>query len=217
MKSLDLFLPRLLPWVIGCPDPLIRQALVDAAIEFCELTGVIQTISAPQTAVTNLGTYTITLPAYTDAVSTKTVWYGVDTLTPVQTEALENVYAYVSSVGTHTQTAGLPKEFYEASPGVIGIYPIPDATNIDYITAKVVTKPMRDAPVLDDALYTDWVDALVVGARKRLHAIPDQSFSSDVKAAEASREFQRYATKAANLAMHGRVQGSLRVQTNFFA
>jgi hypothetical protein len=217
MKPLDVFMPRLVPWVIGCPDPLLRQAIVDAAIEFCEITGVIQTVTTPVISVLNTASYTLSLPAYSDAVTTKTVWYGLNPLSPAAGESIDIVLAYVSPVGTNTVPAGLPKSFYETSPGVIGIYPVPDSTNLNYITAKVALKPTRDAAQLDDLLYSDWLEAIVFGARKRLHAIPDQAFSSETKMAEATREFQRFVTKASNMAKHGRVQGSLAVQQRAFA
>ena len=35
MIPLSAFFPRLLPNVLGCPEPLAQQALLDSAIEFC--------------------------------------------------------------------------------------------------------------------------------------------------------------------------------------
>lgn len=216
MKTLDTFMSRLMPWVSGCPDPLARQALVDSAIEFCEETGVILKISDPQDAVASQGTYSLSVPSDQAVVVTKKVWYGTTLLVPAATADVDTILAYVATAGTTTPTTGTPSVFYELSPGVIGVYPVPNATASNMISAQFSAKPTRSATSLDDLLFNDWVEAIVAGARRRLHAMPAQFFSDDGKALECERVFRYYINRAKGIATRGRVQGSISVQFNGF-
>lgn len=216
MKSLDTFLSRLIPGVLGCPDPLARQALVDSAIEFCEETGVALQISAPQATVAGQGTYTLVAPTDQAVAMTKRVWYGTTSLAPIATTNVDAVLAYVAAAGGQTPTQGTPTVFYEVSPGVIGVYPVPDTSASNMISAQFTAKPTREATSLEDVLFNDWAEAIVAGARKRLHAIPAQPFTDDVKVVECERQFRYYVNRAKGLSTRGRVQGSLSVKHNEF-
>ena len=212
MKALDLFMSRLTPWVIGAPEPIQRMALADSATEFCEMTNIVQVVTEPFMVTAGTSTYTLDLPAYQTAVMTTEAWYGSSPLNLAPVSLVDNVLALKTPIGSSSVTPGRAYSFYEISPGYVALYPVPDASSLDYLTAKVATKPVRDAQYLDDLLYTDWVEAIVAGARKRLHAIPDQSFSSDQKAAEAAMAFTIAVGRARFLSLRGRVQGSVSVK-----
>ena len=61
MKQLDDFLPFLLPHVPGFAVPTSQMALVQAAIEFCDRTSVIQEISE-QAARAGVAVYDVDVP-----------------------------------------------------------------------------------------------------------------------------------------------------------
>ena len=42
MISIDKFYSRVMPYVQGCPEPTASQAILDAAIEFCDKTNVMR-------------------------------------------------------------------------------------------------------------------------------------------------------------------------------
>jgi hypothetical protein len=216
MKTLDTFMSRLMPWVAGCPDPLARQALVDSAIEFCEETGITQLTVDPQSAVAGQGTYDMSVPSDHAVVVTKKVWYGTRLLEPAATTEIDTVLAYVATAGTTTPMTGAPSVYYEITPGVVGLYPVPDTSADNMISARVATKPTRSATSLDDILFNDWVEAIVAGARKRLHAMPAQFYSDDGKAMEQERVFRYYINRAKGISTRGRVQGSISVRFNEF-
>ena len=47
MISIDSFFSRVLPYVVGCSEPMARQAVLDSAIKFCDQSNVIrQTVDA---------------------------------------------------------------------------------------------------------------------------------------------------------------------------
>ena len=217
MQALDVFLSRLLPSVNGCPDPLARQALIDAAIEFCEETQVVQVTSEPQGVTKAVGVYDLDMPAQQGVVVTLKAWYGVTPLQPAPITAVNSILAYVSSAGTDTPTLGTPAYFYEFSPAVIGVYPVPDSTAESMFSARVATKPLRSATQVEDVLYNDWVEAIVCGAKYRLHSMPEQFFSSDAKAAQALAQFRGQVIRAKSAGLRGRVSSSLAVSPVRFA
>jgi hypothetical protein len=216
MKPITLFYSRLMPWVVGCPEPIAAQALVDAAIRFCEETSVVTYTCQPQDAVADEGLYRLAVPALQSIVVTQKVWYGTTLLTPVPSTDVSNVLAAVGAVGDTEVATGEPSCFFESSPGVIKVYPVPATLATNMISAKVATRPSRSATSLDDVLYEDWADAIVAGARARLHAMPNQFFSNDAKAAQATQEFGYYLNRARGVASRGRIQTSRSVKLRGF-
>ena len=217
MQLLDVFLSRLLPQVQGCPDPLALQVLLDSAIEFCEKTSIVQVTSAPQTATVNVASYTITVPAQQAVAVTLKAWFGSTPLAPAPADAVSSILAYVASAGTDTVQTGTPRVFYELSPGVIGVYPVPDATTALAISARVATKPTRTATQVDDVLFNDWAEAIVAGAALRLHRTAGSPFYSQSAGDLALAKFWGFVSKATGTALRGRVRASLSVLGRPFA
>lgn len=215
MQSLDAFLPRLLPSVLGCSEPLAKTALVDSAIEFCESTLVVQAFSEPQPAPAGVGLYELDVPMQQAVASTLKVWFNQDLLTPAPASLVDAILAYITPVGTDEAVPGAPRHFYEVSPGVLGVYPPPQ--DAGYLSARCAFKPLRSATSLDDSLLEDWVDAVVSGACARLMIIPDQAFTEPKLAEYHMMRFKQEVAKAANLQIKGRVGASLRITGRPFA
>jgi len=78
MKKLEFFLPRILPWCLGAPEPLVYQALVDSASQFCEESTCVRYITDPITIIKDVADYDIDLPVGMDLARVMRVWYGPD-------------------------------------------------------------------------------------------------------------------------------------------
>ena len=219
MQSLDVFLSRLLPHVMGCPDVTAKQALLDSCIEFCEETLLVQHTSPPQTATANVGTYTLTLPEPThQAVAmVQKMWFGTSLLSVAASNDVSNILALTSPAGTESAATGTPSVYYEISPGLVGIYPRPETTQASMISARLASKPLRTATQVDDILYTDWVETIVAGAIGRLCETAGQPYSNPSLAASGYAKFWRDVSKATNLAKRGRVVTSMYVTPRAFA
>lgn len=209
MQTLDVFLSRLLPKVPTCSDPLARESLLDAAIEFCEKTQIVKVVSEPQITQAGVCAYDLELPVQQRAVLTTKVWYGTKQLSPAPEDAVNAILAYVEQAGDYHAERGTPRVFYELSPGTIGIYPLPQDTTPLMLSAKVATKPTRSATQLEDILFDDWCDAIVAGAQARIVSIPGQFFSGSPD--RAQQAFQYWIGQAKSLSLRGRVQASLSV------
>jgi hypothetical protein len=216
MQPLDVFLSRLLPRASGCPDILAQQAIIDSAIEFCEETRIVTTTVVPFGVIAGTGTYVLALPAGTASAVVDKVWFGTTQLHPASATSINAILAYVESTGTlggvEAAQRGTPSEFYEFSPGVVGVYPVPEVTADGILSARVATKPTREATQLDDVLYNDWVEAICAGALYRICSIKGQSFSSDATATEEFAKFRLAINKATATRIRGRVSTSLAVK-----
>lgn len=217
MKDLDVFLPYVLPYAMGCPPSVAKQAVVDAAIEFCERSGAIQQTLDPMS--TSLGTleYELDLPTKQDLVQIKRAWFKGAEMTPVPTESVRNALAWRATIPGVQAQSGDPSEFYTASRNAVGIFPRPSVAETDVLTVRAVLKPSRDATQLDDALYLDWVEVIAAGALQRLHSTPAQPYTDSARAEQRAAKFFAGVTKAKLFAVNGRTQGELSVQMRPFA
>lgn len=196
---------------------MLRQALVDAAIEFCEETSIIQVTSEPAPVFAGVGVYELDLPLDQVASTTLKAWYKTTPLTPVPADKLDSVLAFVEDAGGDTQLRGEPRLYYEISPGVLGLYPVPAESFDRAFSARAATKPTRNATTLENALFDDWCEVIVAGAAARLCAMHGQAFSDPGTAAVESSRFWAGVSKATNLAIRGRIRTSMTVKPRAFA
>jgi hypothetical protein len=216
MKTLDTFMSRILPHVPACPDVVAQEALLDAAIEFCEKTLVVrQTLSVLGTTA-NTMEYTLSAPAGEAVVAPIQAWFKGRLLEPVAADLIGNVQAFNTSPVEVTVTKAGPTHFYWTAPSKIGLYPVPDDTEASTLTVRAALKPTRTATQLEDVLYDDWIDALMAGALSRLHAMKDQPWASADRSLIRAREFRNSVQRARAEGTTGRVRASLYVRQRGF-
>lgn len=209
MQELDAFLSRLIPSVAGCPDMLARRSLVDSAITFCEATHIIRVTSFPQPALAGIGAYEIDIPRDHKVCAVLRAWFGPRELAPMAEDMMHEVRTFTRNATGASQQQGEPSHFYESAPGEVSIYPLPLQTQSNMLTFRVATKPARAATRLDDVLAEDWIDAVVYGARAKLHAMPGQFYTSATIAADCAAHFTRAIGRAKSEALVGRNRASL--------
>jgi hypothetical protein len=217
MQELDVFLSRLIPTVAGCPDLLARRSLVDAAIAFCEATHIIRLTSFPQPALAGIGAYEVDIPRDHKVCNTLRAWCGERELAPAAEDMIHRVQAHTRNANGAVPQQGTPTYFYESAPGEVSIYPLPAETLPNMLTFRVAVKPSRAATRLHDVLAEDWIEAIVFGARAKLHAIPGQYYTSAPIAAECAGHFARAISKAKSEALIGRTRAPLVVALRPFA
>jgi hypothetical protein len=172
MKKLEYFLTRLLPWCPGAPEPLVYQALIDSAIQFCEETNIVKYITDPITRIEGVADYDIELPQSTDLARILRVYYAK---------------------GPWEQPSNRPSNWLVTDIGQITIFPTPGSLQqgADPMFIEVATKPSRTATVVADQLYMQWIEAIVGGAIFRICAQPDQSWSNAQNAAIGAAAFKK--------------------------
>lgn len=207
MKPIDEFLPRLAPYIAGCPTPMMRQALLDSAVAFCEdsmaLRQRLDTVMQPA----GLGEVDLDLPAQQGVARLLAVWAnGVKLVTIAAEDAPER------------GTSGAPTGYYTRrndSEFQLILHPTPDQPC--GVNVEVALRPLYGATQVEDDLFNLWMPAIIAGAMARLLAIPDQPFSNLSLVPMYAAEFTRLTAKARSEGAYGRVRSNLRVQMRPFA
>lgn len=202
------FLPRLLPYLTGCPQPMALQALVDSAISFCEDSLVLRQRLDRQLTALGQAEFDIGVAAPQTVTRILKVWL----------DGVEIYGAAADTVNDPDITPARPRAFYTRpdDTGLIAVlYPVPDrAYTLD---VEVALKPTRSAASLHSDLFETWLDSIVAGAKARLMVIPDEPFSDPVAAQFYARQAAHMAKKARTESALGRVRGSLSIKPRMFA
>jgi hypothetical protein len=206
MKPLDQFLSRLNPLAPGCPQPMAAQALLDAAIEFCDASMVVRYITAPAPAQEGVGSYDIDLPSQQVLSRVLTAWYGGRPLTLAPRQTVLGYAAY------HAGMPGRPRWAFVNDDGAITLMPTPDDKHLADVVLQIATRPARTATMVDDALFDDWAEAIVGGALARLAVIPGTPFNSPELASLGQARFARGLSDATLEARKGNVVGDVAVR-----
>lgn len=204
MVPLSSFSSRLLPTVLGCPEPLAEQALIDAAIEFCERSRLLVVELEPIKLRSGTADYELELPLQTRLGHILGVWVDNTLLSSVP----------LLQAGRHA-TAGTPTSFhatYVDEALLLRVSPTPDASVIGSLHAKVSVVPTRTASSVMSVLFDEWVDVVVSGAQARIKQTPGQVFT-DLQAGMLCEQKFRHACSAARAQTNtGRAVSSLSVK-----
>ena len=210
MVELKSFLPRLLPNVIGCPEPLALQALLDSSIEFCTKSNAVSVQLDALTAVKGVATYEIETPTQTSVSTILKLWYDGTVLPPLP---------YEQALSLFNNPSGAPRYYfgqYVDEVYSVTLLPTPDKTVANGLQIRAALTPTRSATQVHSVLFDRYADAIVQGAISILCAVPDQPFTDLKQAAAASVRFRAEANLARGEIMHGNVQSSLSVKMRAF-
>ncbi len=209
MVPLTSFLPRLLPNVMGCSEPLALQALLDSAIDFCDQSlAVVQTLD-PVTLPAGVGSFELDTPNQTVVAQVLNVWFDGYLVAP------QPQFQATDLAGAD----GTPRYYYGQELDEvynITFLPAPDTTVQNGTLVRAALKPTRTATQVPSVLFERYLDAVVAGAQAILHAVQDQPYSNDQKALLMARTAKSKANAARVDALHGRVVSSMSVQMRAF-
>lgn len=207
MTPLSAFHSRLLPLVPGCPQPLLDQALIDSAVDFCERSLGVMSEVYPTTTRVGQSEYDLDLDRGVCLVQAISVTVNGSPVGLVTRDA--------RVISTNTSVLGAPTSASVSPSGDLVLYPAPDGTYAIEVVAA--TKPTRSATAVADELFERWVDVIVFGAAQRICEIPGQPFSSPANADLYARKARVGANSARVDASYGRVRSSSRVAPRAFA
>lgn len=175
------FYPELLVHVPGAPDPLIDQAILNAAQEFCRETAVWQETLDSISTRPNVGVYELPLPTKTRSVLVVAAMHHGTWLRPRTTREMDRLLP-----DWRTMTASAALYFASDVQGTIILSPIPTARESRAIThLRVALTPANDATNLPDILYDDYKLAIKYGALMFLHQLPKRAVTDWVNPALA--------------------------------
>jgi hypothetical protein len=195
---------------VGCPEPLAQQALVDAAINFCEVTQTVVTDLDPVNVRAGVRNYELDLPSQSQLSQISRVWYKGRRLGAVPAIDANDVEAL----------SGEPVYYYSTSVDellVLTLYPMPAEDAAGELQVRATTKPTRSATSLPNVLYNRWAETIVNAALERLHSMPGMAFTDPAKAAVLQARLRHEMYVARVDAMRGGIVSSLTVTKRPFA
>ena len=202
------FLPRILPYVSGCSQPMALQALVDSAISFCDDSLVIRQRLDPARTVYGISEFDIDAPSQQAVSRIMKVWI----------DGVEAHAVPANEVGDWQMPIARPKNFYTLMDGgtlTANFYPVPDG--VYRIAGEVALRPLRNATAFSDDLFNTWMEQVVTGALARLMSTPDQPFTN-LALGQAATAKALYLSRWARVeGAYGRVNTTVAVRQRPFA
>lgn len=210
--TLDQFMPFMLVELPGCPDPLIRQALLRAAEEFCRRTSAWNEIQEPIQLVAGVRDYDLDVPPGARVCAVLSVHVGSQALAPANAATLQRRVP-----GWMTAEATEPA-FYNLVPDrdLLSVYPMPSEYASASMTVRAAYAPRFDAGSLPDFLGQRYLDAITGGAKAILMLMPTKLWSNPALAAYGRKQFDDALVDAMAEELHGRTVGSVGLQPRGF-
>lgn len=210
MKALSAFFPRILPYLPGCPEPLVAQVLIDAAIEFCDSSLVLRQ---------NLDTFNTVVGRVQYDLDAPSAQHDINRVMGVTLDGKELVAGMSEALRGDMPTApAKPRGFYtDRTDSVFTLMLSPPPDEVYSVLVNVALSPARTATQLDDDLYNTWINPIVSSAIAQAMQIPGQPFSNPAQAQILLNSVARQTVTSRIEGNYGFVRGSMRVRSRPFA
>jgi hypothetical protein len=205
--AIDTLLPDLIVEVAGCPDFTAHQAVLYAAIEFCEKSDAWAIECDPDTQSTGDPYYPIPVPSSANLVQVLEFYYNGNRLEPTPPDRLRYYFQNWMTASADTTT-------YYVDGTNVRLVPIPIADNP--VQVRVSLKPSRTASYLDSNLYEKYWDELRCGALARIMGQKGHVWSDPDMAAQNRERFLVGIDHARISALRGGAHVSLEVTPRTF-
>jgi hypothetical protein len=177
VTPLSAFRSRIAPRVPTALDFVIDDAVLDAAIDFCEQTLVVKGTLDQFNTEAGVREYDIDASGSQQNVcKVMRVWVQQREIEPLAEDDV-SAFAYVDGITGATTPSSIPSAFTEVSPSVVALMPVPDAAYP--VTIRAAMKPKRSATQIEDVLYENWAEEIVHGALFRLFSMAGMPWQSD--------------------------------------
>ena len=178
MASFEAFMKDVLPYVPGCPDTVVENALRSSTIELCEKAAVYT--KELDTITTVAGSYEYEFGQPTGTKVDKIIWgiydgKDLEAITPRMLESRKPKWRESNNTAT-------PEYFLQLSPYLFWLIPVPDTTKASGIIMNVSLKPSRSSNNILTQVADDYRDGIIFGALWRLLRMPQRDWS-DTQAA----------------------------------
>jgi len=204
--NLDAFKPLVLAEVIGCPDPLLNQAILMAAAQLCRESMAWTEFQDPIRLVDGVSDYGIDVPTGANLLTVRDVWVG--------NRRLE---ARVSQLIVPGEQSSVPMYYNMARDrSLLSVFPMPMASNGATLSVRACYFPLPTATTLPDFLGQDYMDAIASGAKARLMMMPNVPWSNPNLGDYYRNNFDASLIEARIEEMHDRAPGRLTVQPRSF-
>lgn len=205
MTELDVFLPKILPYAPGCPEPTAFAGIIKAAQEFCERTRLWR--DEDQFTVTPTSCNVVCAPEGADLFEIEGAWLNGMQLKPIALTDLDNRYPDWRS---HESSQG--EWITQTEPGSVVITPRCTGT----LKLATFLRPAEDADQLPDFIAKLYRQCIADGALAEILMLPGQPFSDPSRAQFYSMRFEAKLSELTNRTIKGQQRAPARVRAQFF-
>lgn len=205
LVALSKFFPEVNPSVLGCPEPLMLNAIRNACIEFCNDTLYWQEALDPITIAAADMPYDIDTPSDANIAQIMSLTVDSAVLTPKSVDWLDANFH-----GWTTATSDTPTFYYQPDPNTLVLVPAP-TSSVD-VVMRVAYMPSRTATMAPITLYQYYLEAIAAGAMSRLMGVPGQPWSNPSLSERYGRAFSAAITHGVIDANKSYDRAGLRVQ-----
>lgn len=190
--------------MVDVADLYIRQA----AIEFCEETGVYIADHDPISLIKGISEYDLEPPEVeTDIVQVKYAWVGDSAINYISQDTLNQRPVYWPG-----EEAPRPTAFTQQTQTSLIVFPRPNESLRNGLKVKVVLRPSLTATGLVDWMVTKYVQEISAGAKAMLMDMVNKPWTSHEGAAKYRAQFEAAKTRATIEALKSFTRASQQVQ-----
>ena len=178
------YLPRVQPYVQGCPRPVVLTAINQAISEFCQKTLIWRETLPTFDLTVDDDIYALSLPADMAMVMPVYVSINGSTIHPMTEEELDHM-----DYGWRTSDTGTPSKYFCPEPGTIQFNRKPEETLVDAVKVRAALKPSTTALTSGATIYANWYETIRRGALHYLMEMPKKEWSDPAQAMVNGRYF----------------------------
>lgn len=184
--SFDDFLPEVMQFLPDVPEHIAKNAIRNAAIEFCEKTRYWQIDIDPISVVAKKNNYVIETPSGTKYVGMVNAYFDTNLMIPKGPDELARIYR----MGDWQQVEGTPQYVTQIIKPEVILVPTPYADKADCFHVRVSIAPTRDSDEITQDIYENYLMVIANGAKAILYNTPGQPYFDRTAAKECMMYFR---------------------------
>lgn len=205
MTELEYFLPKIMPYAPGCPDPAALAAIVKAAQDFCERTRIWRDEDCFQVTPTSCNV--MCAPQDADVFEIEHATLDGQKLEPISLHDLSRIMP-----DWREREEGAGKWISQIERGTVLVVPRTSGT----LRLSTILKPANDAEQLPDFIAKDHLHTIADGALAEILMTPNQPFSAPDRAQFYSMRFENRLQGLSTTSIKGQQRARLRSQAQWF-
>jgi hypothetical protein len=204
MIDLDVFMPSILPYAPGCPEPTAFTAIIQAAQAFCERTRLWR--DRDQFNVTPTSCNAVCAPNGAELFEIESARFNGCDLEPISLADLDTKHPTWRQM-----SAGEARWITQTEPGSVLLVPTCTGT----LDLSTILRPADNAEQLPD-LFSQYTQVIADGALGDILMLPAQSFSDPSRAQFYSMRFDNRIDELFNRTIQGQQRAPVRTRARFF-
>ena len=210
--SFDSFLPEVIQFMPDVPEHIAKNAIRNAAIEFCEKSRYWQIDVDPISVVNGQRNYVVPTPADTKMVGAVSAYYNTNLLIPKGPDELARIYR----MGDWQQVEGSPQYMTQLIKPEVVLVPTPYEDKADALHLRVAIAPTREAEEITQDVYENFLLVIANGAKAILYNTPGQPYFDKASAKECQMYFRAGIANARIMVDKGLTRSSTRAEFQRF-